>query len=286
MAVPEYDEFGMLSDNCEEHGLPWKGAPVVCRESIQLSDGRLLSALRWGWPAAPELVLLHGGAQNAHSWDTVALVLSPRPLLAIDLPSHGHSDAARDFVHDPAGLARDVGEVIAKTAPSAKVVCGLSLGGLVSIVLATTQPELVRKLVLVDVTPGITTKRGPATGEAASAPKCFASFDALLAHARARHPTRSEAALRRDCLHDAVSTSDGSWIWRWLVLPPPALPLALVPRPRASPSPFCLALMPRPRASPSCLALASNLDAALPQAGAAIRAAIRGGRPSRSCGAS
>ena len=43
-----YDEFALLDVNCEEHGLPWRGAPSVCRMSIHLSDGRLLSALRWG----------------------------------------------------------------------------------------------------------------------------------------------------------------------------------------------------------------------------------------------
>ena len=48
------------------------------------SPGRALSALVWG-TAPPELVLLHGGAQNAHTWDTVALALG-RPLVAIDLP--------------------------------------------------------------------------------------------------------------------------------------------------------------------------------------------------------
>ena len=34
---------------------------------------------------------MHGGAQNAHTWDTVALALD-RPLVAVDLPGHGHSD--------------------------------------------------------------------------------------------------------------------------------------------------------------------------------------------------
>lgn len=209
-----YDEFALLDVNCEEHGLPWRGAPSVCRMSIHLSDGRLLSALRWG-DGSPELVLLHGGAQNAHTWDTVALALG-RPLLALDLPSQGHSDAARDGVHDPASLAADVAEAIGKAAPSAELLCGLSLGGLVLISLTAAQPQLVRRLVLVDVTPGITTKKARADSEAApSGVKLFESFEALLAHMRARHPSRSEAALRRDCLHDAVRTGDGSWTWRW-----------------------------------------------------------------------
>ena len=50
----------------------------------------------WG-DAEPELVFLHGGAQNAHTWDTVALALG-RPLVAIDLPGHGHSDGGRDGI--------------------------------------------------------------------------------------------------------------------------------------------------------------------------------------------
>ena len=40
-------------------------------------------------------VLLHGGSQNAHTWDTVAMALD-RPLVAIDLPGHGHSDGPGD----------------------------------------------------------------------------------------------------------------------------------------------------------------------------------------------
>ena len=58
-----------------------------------------VSALAWG-EGAPEIVLLHGGAQNAHTWDTVALALD-RPLLAIDLPGHGHSSHRDDHMYWP-----------------------------------------------------------------------------------------------------------------------------------------------------------------------------------------
>ena len=87
----DYDEFGLFHENAEEYGLPWNGPPKVRRESVEVApDGRRLSALIWG-DDPPEIVLLHGGAQNAHTWDTVALALD-RPLVAIDLPGHGHSD--------------------------------------------------------------------------------------------------------------------------------------------------------------------------------------------------
>ena len=82
-----YDEMAYFGENCAEHGLPI-GDVVVERVSHQLDDRRQISGLRWG-VGEPRLVLLHGGAQNAHTWDTVALALRPTPLLAVDLPGHG-----------------------------------------------------------------------------------------------------------------------------------------------------------------------------------------------------
>lgn len=64
------------------------------RAFAEVAPGRRLSALVWR-EGDPELVLLPGGAQNAHTWDTVAMVLD-RPLVAIDLPGHGHSDGPGD----------------------------------------------------------------------------------------------------------------------------------------------------------------------------------------------
>ena len=93
MGVPElvpYDEFGLFHENAAEYGLPYDGPPDVRRVDVEVEPGRVVSSLRLG-PGPPELVLVHGGAQNAHTWDTVALALG-RPLLAVDLPGHGHSD--------------------------------------------------------------------------------------------------------------------------------------------------------------------------------------------------
>ena len=84
-----YDEFAYFADNAAEYGLAYDGPPTVRRDAVRLPDGRGLSALVWGDGPA-EYVLVHGGAQNAHTWDTVALALG-RPLVAVDLPGHGHS---------------------------------------------------------------------------------------------------------------------------------------------------------------------------------------------------
>src|SRR5438270_11838328 len=120
----EYDEFGMFRENAEEVGLPYDGPPVVERRRVEVGPGYQVSALVWG-TGPPELVLLHGGAQNAHTWDTVALALD-RPLLAIDLPGHGHSDWRADHDYGPVRCADAVATVIRRLAPQAAVVVGMS----------------------------------------------------------------------------------------------------------------------------------------------------------------
>ena len=210
----EYDEFSMFTENCEEYGIEWRGQPRVRRESYRLSDGRHLSGLLWG-DADPELVLIHGGAQNAHTWDTVALALD-RPLLAIDLPGHGHSDPGRDGNGiGPWTNAEDVAQVLAVAAPNAKLVVGMSLGGLTTLALTTVAPELTRQVLLVDVTPGVNRERSQHIADFVNGPATFPNFDELLARTIEFNPSRTESSLRRGILHNAVQLEDGSWAWRY-----------------------------------------------------------------------
>jgi pimeloyl-ACP methyl ester carboxylesterase len=208
-----YDEFGLFHENAEEFGLPWDGPPVVRRASVALDDGRSLSALVWG-EGAPELVLLHGGAQNAHTWDTVALALA-RPLVAVDLPGHGHSDGGCNGTADLDANADDIATLVRALAPDAAGVVGMSLGGLTSIALADRHPELVRSLVLVDVTPGVDQVKAEAIIAFVNGPESFPSFSEILARTVEFNPTRSESSLRRGILHNAVQREDGSWVWRY-----------------------------------------------------------------------
>lgn len=208
-----YDEFSMFHENAAEWGLPFDGAPDVERVATRLADGRSISSLRWGG-AVPELVLIHGGAQNAHTWDTVALALG-RPLIAPDLPGHGHSDSPAPAVGTrPDANASDLAQVIDALAPAAELIVGMSLGGLTAIALAAARPDLVRRLVLVDVTPGVTGEKAKAIHDFVRGPATFPSFDDLLARTIEFNPTRSESSLRRGILHNALQLDDGSWVWR------------------------------------------------------------------------
>src|SRR6516165_9390014 len=132
--MSSYDELGMFEDNAREAGLPWDGPPQVERVEV---DG--VSALVWGDRSGPPLVLLHGGAQNAHTWDTVALALD-RPIVAIDLPGHGHSAWRDDHDYRPAVMAPAVAGAVEALAPDAVAVAGMSLGGLTALALSGIRP--------------------------------------------------------------------------------------------------------------------------------------------------
>jgi pimeloyl-ACP methyl ester carboxylesterase len=211
--APVYDEFAMFHENAAEYGLHLSERPLVRRVQVEVGAGQTVSALRWG-AADPELVLIHGGAQNAHTWDTVALALG-RPLVALDLPGHGHSSHRDDHVYWPADNAVAIENAVRAFAPQARVVVGMSLGGLTALALTDRTPDLVRSLVLVDVTPGVNREKSSAIAQFIDGPEYFESFDEILARTIQFNPTRSESSLRRGILHNAIATPDGRWRWRY-----------------------------------------------------------------------
>jgi pimeloyl-ACP methyl ester carboxylesterase len=207
-----YEEFAMLPDQARELGLPPDRVPPVRRETVEVAPDRRVSALVWGRGAA-QVVLVHGGAQNAHTWDRVALLLG-RPLVAVDLAGHGHSDWRADRDYSPRSHAVDLASVVRGLAPRASAVVGMSIGGLACVALAAAHPELVRRLVLVDVTPG---SRAAAAGAIVrfvhDAPRP-ATFEQLVEYALAALPGADPVALRRGLFHNARQDADGSWTWR------------------------------------------------------------------------
>ena len=212
-----YDEFSLFPGNAEELGVDFV-APTVRREFVTIDDatGQRVSALVWGTatPDDIDLVLVHGGAQNAHTWDSVALCLA-RPLVAVDLPGHGHSDHRTDHAYWPHENARAVAVALRTLAPRPRLVVGMSLGGLTSIALAEHAPDLVPALVLVDVTPGVDEEKSKVIHQFIDGPEYFESFDEILQRTILFNPTRTEASLRRGVMHNAFEDPDGRWRWRY-----------------------------------------------------------------------
>ena len=104
---------------------------------------------------------------------------------------------------------------VEQLAPEASVVTGMSLGGLTALSLRHQFPHLVRELVLVDITPGVTRDKASAITSFVNGPETFASFDEILERTIQFNPTRSESSLRRGVLHNAAPRPDGTWAWRY-----------------------------------------------------------------------
>ncbi|OKH76263.1 hydrolase [Mycobacterium sp. SWH-M1] len=206
-------EFVFLPENARQAGVNGEPMPAT-----RVEHGPV-SALRFGDDPA-RVVFLHGGGQNAHTWDTVIMGLG-LPALAIDLPGHGRSAWREDGDYGPVLNARAVEPVVRDLAPDADLVVGMSLGGLTALRLAVAAPELVRRLVLVDVTPSAPERHQQMTdaqkGTVAlvQGERTFPSFAEMLDVTVAAAPHRDRESLRRGVFHNAKRLDDGSWTWRY-----------------------------------------------------------------------
>jgi pimeloyl-ACP methyl ester carboxylesterase len=205
-------EFTFLAENARQAG-------VDTVPSVERIDSGPISALKFG-SGSPRVVFLHGGGQNAHTWDTVIVGLGV-PALAIDLPGHGRSAWRGDGDYGPKLNATAVEPMVREFAPDADLLVGMSLGGLTAIRLAVAAPDLVRKLVLVDVTPSAPERHTQMTdaqkGTVAlvQGERTFPSFQAMLDVTVAAAPHRDRESLRRGVFHNSKRLDDGTWTWRY-----------------------------------------------------------------------
>jgi pimeloyl-ACP methyl ester carboxylesterase len=207
------DEFALLDENARQAGVT--GAlPAVRRV-----EAGPISALKWG-DEAPRIVFLHGGGQNAHTWDTVIVGLG-EPALAIDLPGHGRSAWREDGDYGPRLNAETLRPLLRQWAPHPRLMVGMSLGGLTALRIAVTEPDLVPELVLVDVTPSAPerhtemTKAQMGTVALVQGERTFPSFAAMLEVTIAAAPHRDRNSLRRGVFHNSKPLDDGTWTWRY-----------------------------------------------------------------------
>lgn len=214
-------EFSLLTENAEQAGV---AGPLPAVERIESGAGESrISALRWSGQAAqqsPRIVFLHGGGQNAHTWDTVIVGVG-EPALAVDLPGHGHSAWRADGDYSPQLNADAVLPVLREHAPRAELLVGMSLGGLTAIRLAALAPDLVNELLLIDVTPSALQRHSELTKEQQGTvalmhgEREFPSFQAMVDLTVAAAPHREVKALRRGVFHNSRRLDNGNWTWRY-----------------------------------------------------------------------
>lgn len=211
------DEFSFLADQAADAGIEGP-LPRGERLTLTLPDGRTLSALRYvpegDAAGAPVVTFLHGAGLNAHTWDTTILSLG-LPALAIDLPGHGDSSWRTDAAYVARVLAPDVAIGMDAWTDRPQLLVGQSLGGLTAAAVAASRPDLVRELVVIDITPGIDSNAGPTQiRDFFAGPTDWATRDELVDRALAFGLGGSRAAAERGVFLNSRVRPDGRVEWK------------------------------------------------------------------------
>jgi pimeloyl-ACP methyl ester carboxylesterase len=185
-------------------------------------DDLALVADEWNRDAAaatdrPTILMLHGGGQNRFSWKNTGQILADEGYHVVALDSRGHGDSDRSPTADYSveALCGDALQVLYQVGNPA-VLIGASMGGLTGILAAhEAGPELVEKLVLVDVVPRFEKDGSARIREfMASGVDGFDSLeeaaDAVAAYLPHRTKPRSPDGLKKN-----LRLRDGRWFWHW-----------------------------------------------------------------------
>jgi len=98
------------------------------------------------------VLILHGMFGTLDNWQTIAKKLAEHFMVfIIDLRNHGRSPHSEDF--DYSIMAADIQDFMEKNWIYEAYVVGHSMGGKVAMQLATDNPDMVKKLVVVDIAP-------------------------------------------------------------------------------------------------------------------------------------
>jgi pimeloyl-ACP methyl ester carboxylesterase len=165
----------------------------------------------------PTILMLHGGGQNRYSWKNTGQILADAGFHVVAMDSRGHGDSDRSPTANYAleTLCADTLQVLYQISRPV-VLIGASMGGMTGILAAhEAGPELVAKLVLVDVVP-----RYEKDGSARIRDFMFShvhGFDSLDEAAEAvavylphRTTPRSPEGLKKN-----LRLRDGRWYWHW-----------------------------------------------------------------------
>ena len=176
-------------------------------------NGLRLHVLDWGGGDRTPLVLLHGFTGHAHAWDTLAIALQPHfHVLALDQRGHGDSDPAA--VYNAVAAFDDISGVVDQLGLTSFVLVGLSMGGRNAMYFTSKRPDLVQKLVIVDIGPEIS-GRAAAAPAGPPEPETWESIEQAAQHLYRANPYPGIHYYRWVVATSLRRRADGALVWAW-----------------------------------------------------------------------
>lgn len=176
-------------------------------------NGLRLHVLDWGGAGRIPLLLLHGFTGHAHAWDTLSLALQPHfHVYALDQRGHGDSDPAETY--GAVAAFDDLSGVVDQLALAPVIMVGLSMGGRNAMYFASKRPDLVRKLVVLDIGPEIS-KKAAETPPGPPEPEVWDSIEQAAQHLHRANPYPGIHYYRWVVSHSLRPRPDGGLVWAW-----------------------------------------------------------------------
>ncbi len=179
------------------------------------ANGMRLHYLDWGNPDKPKMLLLHGGAQSAHSWDFFSLAMRDHlHIVALDQRGHGDSDWSDAGDYDTPFHVADIDAFTNAIGYDQFILMGLSMGGRNAYSFAAEHPKKVERLIVVDVGPDTKAEGQAYIREVLEGTETFESFDWLVERVKRFNPRRPENQIRGSLINNLKQLEDGTWTWK------------------------------------------------------------------------
>ena len=180
------------------------------------ANGLKFHYLEWGEPSKPLILMLHGFAQQAHSWDFVALAFADRfRIIALDQRGHGDSDWASDGDYTPETQQIDIAAIVHELSLDEFVLMGLSMGGRNSFTYAANNPEKVKALIIVDAGPENVRAGTQNIRRFVEQDDELDSIDAFVDRVVSYNPRRDPIQIRGSIVNNLRELPNGKWTWKY-----------------------------------------------------------------------
>jgi pimeloyl-ACP methyl ester carboxylesterase len=186
----------------------------------------------WGNPAAPPLLLVHGGRDHCRNWDWLATALRDRwHVIAPDLRGHGDSQWSAEGSYRMDCYVYDLAQLIHQQHLAPVTIIAHSLGGNIAIRYAGIYPDTVRKLVAIEglgASPRMVAERAKLPLDerlriwiaeqrdfAGRLPRRYPSIEDAFKRMQEENKHLSPAQARHLTVHGVNQNEDGTFSWKF-----------------------------------------------------------------------
>lgn len=208
------EELELLRTVTEIAGLDYPEV-VLPDEGHFVANGMRYHYLDWGGDAKRQMLLLHGGGLNAHTWDLICLGLR-KDFRCIAPDARGHGDSEWSPISDYGREAhlKDAEAFVEHFGLDNFVLVGMSMGGAAAINYAGKHSDKLSHLIIVDMGPETQRPGTNRIRDFSTEPEGLESLEEYLEKAIKFNPLRRPEVLRRSLGYNTRKGTDGKWYFK------------------------------------------------------------------------